>query len=264
MPVTVGAHYVDDQAGTSPVPSNHPGDLHPVGSGLTQEGGTDPVLTHHRDKADPHTQLRQPDGLVRALAAEHLPALPHPGRSVRPRYRVNNHHEIAGGLPHHHHISPHPQHVPAWNPPIPWQPQPVRKAEQPGRNPAAARRCLSAVMFFASAGASSAYLKVSEIFPLETRALAIAFFYAIGTAAGGIAGPLLFARLVGTGKVSDTVLAFTIGASLMMAAGLVEIILGVRAEQRSLEDIAEPLTAQEVDQRRPPGSGRNQPAPTPG
>jgi MFS family permease len=123
--------------------------------------------------------------------------------------------------------------------------------------------CLSGVLFFASAGASSAYLTVSEIFPLETRALAIAFFFAIGTAAGGIAGPLLYARLVGTGRVSDTALAFVIGGSVMMAAGLVEVVLGVRAEQRSLEDIAEPLTAQEVDQRRPPGTAGPQGTPSP-
>jgi MFS family permease len=103
--------------------------------------------------------------------------------------------------------------------------------------------CWCGVLFFASAGASSAYLTVSEIFPMETRALAIAFFYAIGTAAGGITGPLLFAKLVGTGKVSDTAVAFTIGATLMILAGLVEVFLGVRAERRSLEDIAQPLTA---------------------
>jgi hypothetical protein len=80
---------------------------------------------------------------------------------------------------------------------------------------------------------------------METRALAIAFCYAIGTAAGGITGPLLFSALVSTGRVSDTVLAFSIGASLMVLAGLVEIVLGVRAERQSLEDIAQPLTAEE-------------------
>jgi MFS family permease len=100
------------------------------------------------------------------------------------------------------------------------------------------------VLFFASAGASSAYLTVSEIFPMETRALAIAFFYAIGTAAGGISGPLIFSALVGTGKVADTTIAFVVGAGLMIVAGLVEIPFGVRAERRSLEDIAQPLTAQ--------------------
>jgi MFS family permease len=112
--------------------------------------------------------------------------------------------------------------------------------------------CWCAVLFFASAGASSAYLTVSEVFPMETRALAIAFFYAIGTAAGGITGPLLFSALVSTGQVSDTVLAFSIGASLMILAGVVEIVLGVRAERQSLEDIAQPLTAEEPGQARQP------------
>ena len=81
---------------------------------------------------------------------------------------------------------------------------------------------------------------------METRALAISFFYAIGTAAGGISGPLLFSSLVSTGKVSDTVIAFSIGAVLMILAGFVEIFLGVKAERRSLEDIATPLTAQQA------------------
>ncbi|MFJ8361442.1 MFS transporter [Streptomyces sp. NPDC093984] len=103
--------------------------------------------------------------------------------------------------------------------------------------------CWCAVLFFASAGASSAYLTVSEVFPMETRAMSIAFFYAIGTAAGGISGPILFADLTGTGKVADTVLAFQIGAAVMCAAGLVAALLAVRAERRSLEDIARPLTA---------------------
>ena len=68
-----------------------------------------------------------------------------------------------------------------------------------------------------------------------------------GTAAGGISGPLLFANLIKTGKVGDTALAFAIGATLMIAAGLVASVLGVKAEQKSLEDIATPLTAEEVD-----------------
>ncbi|NGO77257.1 MFS transporter [Streptomyces sp. YC504] len=103
--------------------------------------------------------------------------------------------------------------------------------------------CWSVVLFFASAGASSAYLTVSEIFPMETRAMAIAFFYAVGTAAGGISGPLLFAKLTESGVVADTVLAFQIGAGLMVAAGLVAAVFAVRAERRSLEDIAAPLSA---------------------
>ncbi|MBZ3901047.1 MFS transporter [Streptomyces scabiei] len=104
--------------------------------------------------------------------------------------------------------------------------------------------CWCVVLFFASAGASSAYLTVSEVFPMETRAMAIAFFYALGTAAGGISGPLIFAELTESGVVADTVLAFRIGAGLMCAAGLVAAFLAVRAERRSLEDIAEPLSAQ--------------------
>ncbi|MER5477815.1 MFS transporter [Streptomyces sp. NPDC002734] len=103
--------------------------------------------------------------------------------------------------------------------------------------------CWCVVLFFASAGASSAYLTVSEIFPMETRAMAIAFFYAVGTAAGGIAGPLIFADLTESGVIGETVLAFQIGAGLMCAAGLVAVFLAVKAERRSLEDIATPLSA---------------------
>ncbi|MGV9877639.1 MFS transporter, partial [Streptomyces cellulosae] len=108
--------------------------------------------------------------------------------------------------------------------------------------------CWCVVLFFASAGASSAYLTVSEVFPMETRAMSIAFFYALGTAAGGISGPLLFAELTNTGKVGDTVLAFQIGAGLMAAAGVVAALLAVNAERRSLEDIAAPLSAAEPQQ----------------
>ncbi|WP_219465047.1 MFS transporter [Nonomuraea rhizosphaerae] len=108
--------------------------------------------------------------------------------------------------------------------------------------------CWSVVLFVASAGASSAYLTVSEIFPMETRAMAIAFFFAIGTAAGGIAGPLIFASLVETGRAGDTALAFAIGAVIMIAAGLVELFLGVKAERKGLEEIAAPLTAAEAGQ----------------
>ncbi|MGA4995422.1 MFS transporter [Nonomuraea bangladeshensis] len=103
--------------------------------------------------------------------------------------------------------------------------------------------CWCAVLFVASAGASSAYLTVSEIFPMETRAMAIAFFFAIGTAAGGIAGPLVFSSLVESGVPGDTALAFVIGALVMIAGGLVELFLGVKAERKGLEDIAAPLSA---------------------
>jgi MFS family permease len=120
--------------------------------------------------------------------------------------------------------------------------------------------CWCVVLFFASTGASSAYLTVSEVFPMETRAMAIAFFYAIGTAVGGITGPQLFSRLVNTGKVSDTALAFTIGAILMIVAGIIAIFFAVDAEQKSLENIAKPLTAADADDT---GSGAAAPAAAP-
>jgi len=121
--------------------------------------------------------------------------------------------------------------------------------------------------FLASAGASSAYLTVSEIFPMETRALAIAFFYAVGTAAGGIAGPLLFGNLIASGKVSEVATGFFVGAVVMAVGGAAELLFGVRAEQRSLEDIAEPLTAEgEPDdaRRRRPGRAGARVRPGPG
>jgi MFS family permease len=101
--------------------------------------------------------------------------------------------------------------------------------------------CLT--FFLASAGASAAYLTVSEIFPMETRALAIAFFYAVGTAIGGITGPLLFGHLIDSGKRSQLAIGFVIGAIAMALGGLAEVFLGVDAEQKSLESIAEPLSA---------------------
>ncbi|MGK5738848.1 MFS transporter [Micromonospora sp. URMC 103] len=121
--------------------------------------------------------------------------------------------------------------------------------------------CWCVVLFFASCGASAAYLTVSEIFPMETRAMAIAFFYAIGTAVGGITGPLIFAKLVGSGEVGQTTLAFVLGASVMIIGGLVELALGVRAEGRSLEDLATPLSAEEAQVPGQRGAGTPTPAP---
>jgi hypothetical protein len=106
------------------------------------------------------------------------------------------------------------------------------------------------IFFFASAGASAAYLTVSEIFPMETRAMAIAFFYAIGTGVGGISGPVLFGALIASGKRGDLTIGYLIGAVLMIGAGLVEVWLGVNAEQKPLEEIATPLTAEDADQHR--------------
>jgi MFS family permease len=102
--------------------------------------------------------------------------------------------------------------------------------------------CWVVVFFFASAGASAAYLTVSEIFPMETRAMAIAFFYAVGTGLGGIIGPILFGQFVEQG-IHSVAIGYYIGAGLMIAAGLVELFLGVEAAKRSLEDIAPPLSA---------------------
>jgi MFS family permease len=98
------------------------------------------------------------------------------------------------------------------------------------------------VFFFASAAASSAYLTVSEIFPLEIRALAIAFFYAIGTGVGGVAGPLLLGVLISSGSRGSVALGYLIGALLMMAAAVVEAVWGVAAERKSLEMVARPLS----------------------
>jgi MFS family permease len=105
------------------------------------------------------------------------------------------------------------------------------------------------IFFFASAGASAAYLTASEVFPMETRALCIAFFYAIGTAVGGISGPLLFGKLIDNASADKDITAiaigYFIGAALMVAGGIVEVVLGVKAEGQSLENIAKPLTAEE-------------------
>jgi MFS family permease len=97
------------------------------------------------------------------------------------------------------------------------------------------------VFFFASAAASSAYLTVSEIFPLELRALAIAFFYAIGTGVGGIAGPLLFGFLINTGSRSSVAVGYWIGAILMVVAAAVQAVWGVAAERKPLEAVSRPL-----------------------
>ncbi len=101
----------------------------------------------------------------------------------------------------------------------------------------------SVIFFFASAAASSAYLTVSETFPLEIRALAIAVFYAIGTALGGIAGPLVFGRLIDTGSRAAVFDGYLLGAALMIGAAIVQAIFGVASERRGLEDVAAPLGA---------------------
>jgi MFS family permease len=99
------------------------------------------------------------------------------------------------------------------------------------------------IFFFASAAASSAYLTVSETFPLEMRALAIAIFYAIGTGIGGIFGPWLFGVLIDTGSRVSLFGGYLLGAALMFVAAAVMWGWGIAAERRPLEDVARPLAA---------------------
>ena len=102
----------------------------------------------------------------------------------------------------------------------------------------------SVIFFFASAGASSAYLTVCEMFPMETRAMAIAFFYACATGIGGIIGPWLYGHNIASGNRTTVFYGYLLGAGLMIIGGLVEIWLGVDAERQQLEDVAAPLTAE--------------------
>jgi len=102
--------------------------------------------------------------------------------------------------------------------------------------------CWTIVFFFASAAASSAYLTVSEIFPVEIRALSIALFYAVGTGLGGVIGPVLFGAAIEKGTLPAISHGYYWGAALMVVAGLTEAIFGVEAAQRSLEQVAPPLS----------------------
>ena len=109
--------------------------------------------------------------------------------------------------------------------------------------------CICVVFFFASAGASAAYLTVSEVFPMETRALCIAVFYAVGTGIGGVIGPQVFNRMVETESYQQVFLAFGLGAVMMIIGGLAEIAFGVKAEREPLERIATPLTVEDSSPR---------------
>jgi len=100
----------------------------------------------------------------------------------------------------------------------------------------------SVSFFFASAAASSAYLTVSELFPLELRAMAIALFYAVGTGVGGMVGPVLFGALIESGSRHELFLGYALGSTLMLLAALAALVLGVAAERRPLEEIARPLS----------------------
>jgi MFS family permease len=99
------------------------------------------------------------------------------------------------------------------------------------------------IFFVASAAASSAYLTVSEIFPLEIRAFAIAIFYAIGTLAGGVGAPILFGWIIATGSSDALFIGYLVAAVLMIFGAIVELWIGVAAERRPLEDVARPLSS---------------------
>jgi MFS family permease len=101
--------------------------------------------------------------------------------------------------------------------------------------------CWSVIFFFASAGASAAYLTVSEIFPVETRAMAIAIVYAAGTLVGGVFAPLFFGVLIGSGSVARVVDGYFVGVVAMAAGAIGALVLGVSAERKILEDVAPPL-----------------------
>ena len=103
----------------------------------------------------------------------------------------------------------------------------------------------SVVFFFASPAASAAYLTVGESFPLETRAMAIAIFYALGTAIGGVAGPVVFGHLIGAGGRLPLFHGYLFAAALMIGAALVELAIGIKSERQSLESVAAPLASAE-------------------
>ncbi|MGA7385112.1 MAG: MFS transporter [Methylocella sp.] len=98
------------------------------------------------------------------------------------------------------------------------------------------------IFFFASAAAGAAYLTASEIFPVEIRALAIAFFYAAGTAVGGVGAPFLFGNLIETGSRASVFGGYLLGSGLMVLAAIIEMIWGVAAERKPLESVARPLS----------------------
>jgi MFS family permease len=101
------------------------------------------------------------------------------------------------------------------------------------------------IFFFASAAASAAYLTVSETFPLEIRALAIAFFYAVGTGVGGVLGPLLFGALIETGSRKSVFAGYLLGAVLMLLAAGIAARWSVAAERKPLEEVSRPLASAE-------------------
>jgi len=107
--------------------------------------------------------------------------------------------------------------------------------------------CWVVLFFFASAGASSAYLTASEVFPMEIRANAIAYIYAFGTLVGGALAPYIFGLLIQTHTARNVFFGYLVGSFLMVLGGLTELFFGVDSERKSLEQVAAPLTALEVE-----------------
>ena len=103
--------------------------------------------------------------------------------------------------------------------------------------------CSAVIFFVASSADSAAYLTVSEIFPLEMRAFAIAIFYAIGTLTGGVGAPLLFGELISTGSKIHVAEGWALGAALMLLAAALEGFIGVEAAGKSLESVSSPFRA---------------------
>ena len=118
--------------------------------------------------------------------------------------------------------------------------------------------CWAAIFFVASAAASSAYLTVSEIFPVEMRAIAISIFYAAGTGVGGFIGPALFGTLIESGSRDALFYGYLVAAALMVIAAAVAAVLGVDAERKSLEEIAPPLGAVDLPYDGSQGTPRTQ------
>jgi len=104
--------------------------------------------------------------------------------------------------------------------------------------------CWSIIFFFSSAGSSSAYLTIAEVFPLEIRAMSIAILYSIGTGVGGLVSPTLFGSLIASKERWHLFYGYVIGSSLMLGAAIVVIFFGVNAEGKSLEDVAPPVAGE--------------------
>jgi MFS family permease len=130
-----------------------------------------------------------------------------------------------------------------------WQRIGMKKGTKPAMNYAIVTHIpgrMDRDLLFAFSAASSAYHTVSEIFPLEARGLAIAFFFAVGTAIGGIIAPWVFGSLIGSGSRLHLLYGYLVAAALMLLAAAIEALIGVKAERQGLEKPAVPLSVAEA------------------